>query len=134
MSGKKGHQSGYLRRADIILIFSSVLVAALLLLAGLIFKPGTSEDPVVRVYRDGNLIHECPLDSLNRVSLTDPDLGENILSVSGVGVCIESADCPGQDCVKAGVITQPGEEIICLPHRLVVRIENGEQQTDVVVY
>lgn len=45
------------------------------------------------------------------------------------------ADCPDQVCVHAGWLTDSAAPIVCLPHRLVIRLEQTAssiipQQTD----
>ena len=49
----------------------------------------------------------------------------NVVVISGGTVSVTEASCKNQVCVKHGVISRPGESIVCLPNRMVVRIENG---------
>ena len=52
------------------------------------------------------------------------------------GVWVESADCPTQDCVHTGHISRGGQSIVCLPARVIVRLEGGqkdESAPDVVI-
>lgn len=44
---------------------------------------------------------------------------------------IESADCPDKLCVRQRAISRAGQTIICLPHKLVIRI-TGESGVDAV--
>ena len=47
---------------------------------------------------------------------------------------MEKADCPDQVCVRHSAISRNGESIICLPHEVVVSIEDGESSgADAVV-
>lgn len=41
------------------------------------------------------------------------------------GVCVALSDCPSQDCVHTGAITRSGQSIVCLPARIVIRLEGG---------
>lgn len=41
------------------------------------------------------------------------------------GVRVEHADCPTQDCVHTGTIHREGQSIVCLPARIVIRLEGG---------
>ena len=41
------------------------------------------------------------------------------------GVRVAWADCPTQDCVRTGLITRSGQSIVCLPARIIVRLEGG---------
>ncbi|PKK39522.1 hypothetical protein ABB02_01236 [Clostridiaceae bacterium JG1575] len=52
--------------------------------------------------------------------------GENVLRVERETVKMIRADCPDQVCVTSfPTISQKGEQIICLPHKLIVEIEGG---------
>ena len=41
------------------------------------------------------------------------------------GVWVERSDCPTQDCVHTGHISRSGQSIVCLPARVVIRLEGG---------
>ena len=47
-------------------------------------------------------------------------------------VCIGESACPSQDCVHTGWISRAGEQIICLPNRLVISLTGGQQEFDAV--
>ena len=49
----------------------------------------------------------------------------NIVEIKGGTVSVTEASCKNQVCVRHGAISRSGESIVCLPNRLVVRIENG---------
>ena len=46
---------------------------------------------------------------------------------SGLGLYVAAADCPTQDCVHTGTITREGQSIVCLPARIIIRLEGGER-------
>jgi len=48
--------------------------------------------------------------------------GYNILNITSEGVSIVEANCPDQVCVRSSKITKPGQTIICLPHKLIVKL------------
>ena len=50
----------------------------------------------------------------------------NLISVIDGKIAMEAADCKDQICVHHKPISSKGESIICLPHRLVVEIDSGE--------
>jgi hypothetical protein len=53
----------------------------------------------------------------------------------GDEVRMVSADCPGGDCLKTGAIKNPGGIIVCVPHRLVVRLSSpGRPLVDATSY
>ena len=52
------------------------------------------------------------------------------VSLSPEGVRVEEADCPTQDCVHTGTITRAGQSIVCLPARIIIRLEGGPVDKD----
>ena len=60
--------------------------------------------------------------------------GTNTLVIENGSASMEKADCPDQVCVRHSAISRNGESIICLPHEVVVSIEDGESSgADAVV-
>lgn len=60
--------------------------------------------------------------------------GTNVIEVQSGKVRVSEADCPNQDCVEQGWISNAGQQIVCLPHKLVVNItdEDAASAYDVV--
>ena len=52
----------------------------------------------------------------------DADGGENVISISEGRGEVKSANCGNQVCVEHAPISQAGEQIVCLPHGLVVEV------------
>lgn len=48
----------------------------------------------------------------------------HLLATDG-GVQVSEADCPTQDCVHTGTIERGGQSIVCLPARVIIRLEGG---------
>ncbi len=48
----------------------------------------------------------------------------------GPGLYVAEADCPTQDCVHTGTITRAGQSIVCLPARIIIRLEGGAVDRD----
>ena len=110
-----------------------ILVTAVLLVAGSIYMytvlPGrsfgeSSANVVVRV--DGEIYGEYPLNS-NKVIELSTERGNNST------VWMEDADCPDKVCVKTGKIKNPGQTIVCLPHRTVIEITGDNADIDAAV-
>lgn len=66
----------------------------------------------------------------------ETEFGYNLLEFTEDGVKSIEASCPDKIDVKQGLITRPGETIVCLPNRLVVEIindtSNNVNEVDVV--
>ena len=62
------------------------------------------------------------------------DEGYNIVVIEDGQVYVSEADCPNQDCVNTGKVDGVGEQIVCLPHELIVEVvsDSEEPEYDVV--
>lgn len=129
----------FIRKADIILFFVLVLFSlagsALLSLHGnaIVNSSGSNSEPkaMVIIKSGGKLISEQPLseDAVLEIAAAEGSSRNNkkynIVSIKGGSVFVSEASCKNQVCVRHGVISRPGESIVCLPNRLVVSIEQG---------
>ena len=58
--------------------------------------------------------------------------GYNTLVIENGEVRLSAADCPNGLCVQTGKIRYAGQSIVCLPHKLAVRITGGASALDAV--
>lgn len=49
----------------------------------------------------------------------------NVIEIAGEKVRITEADCGDQVCVRRGWAEKDGDTIVCLPHKLVIEIQDG---------
>lgn len=73
---------------------------------------------------DGNTF-AMPL-SKDDVLTVASSAGTNVIEVQSGKVRVSEADCPNQDCVEQGWISNAGQQIVCLPHKLVVNITDED--------
>lgn len=104
---------------DKILIFG-VLIIAIVLWMILSFRE-TGKEAVV--YRDGEEIYRLDLGEETHLTLKSSEGQKNEIEIKGGKASVTSADCPDQICVKQGAISEKGETIVCLPHKLVIEIQ-----------
>lgn len=81
---------------------------------------GSGANVVVVHDADGNELR-FSLDQDARQTITT-SLGSNTVVVEGGSVHVEEADCSNHDCMKQGMINTPGQQIICLPHKLWIEV------------
>lgn len=82
------------------------------------------------IWSDGKLL--CTLDLLVAQTMTvDSQYGTNEVTVKDGAIAVTDADCPDGYCIARG-FCNGGAQIVCLPHRLVIRFL-GTQQIDGVV-
>lgn len=79
------------------------------------------------LYSDGSVSYQWYGTKPDLTALVPGKDAYNLLAVSGGRVWMEAADCRDQICVNHRPITGGGENIICLPHKLVVEMTGGTE-------
>lgn len=108
----------------------AAVIGCILLLAGaaavwLWLRPAPGH--VAEIYSDGALRYTVDLDRVRepqRLTVEGPR-GVNVILIEPGRIRVESADCPDQVCVNAGWLSDSASPIVCLPHRLVIRLTGG---------
>lgn len=110
----------------LIILIAAVILAVLLL-------PHSEKALTAQVVLDGEAILSCRLDELED-TLRFPVAGEYplVLELSSDGVLVVEAQCPGEDCMHTGMIARAGEQIVCLPNRVVVSLQGNGAAYDAV--
>ena len=111
-----------MRIADLCLIFAAVFCCSLLLLA-----PMPHGKEYLIIYDNGRMVEQIALTKSLVLSRKFPH--NEILIINGC-VSMIHADCPDQNCVKAGTICKSGQIIACLPNKLSFRIITEEAEID----
>ena len=70
--------------------------------------------------------------SEDRTVRIEGERGYNLLVIENGEAWLAEADCPNLLCVKTGRIRYAGQSIVCLPHKLAVRIMGGASSLDAV--
>ena len=109
-------------RADVLIAFIVLIAAAVLMFAFGIRKPEAAELRAV-IYIDGEIYDIADLPEYPEEILINGGRGANTVTVYPDGVAVTAADCPSLDCVRMGKIQYVNQSIICLPHRILVRLE-----------
>ena len=108
-----------LRKADFVLFFIFLAVAALIAAAPLMRSSGTKH--MVRVISGREVVGIYPLET--DIDIEVSQNGHlNIVSIQNNKVFMKSSDCKNQICVHTGEISQTGETIVCLPNSVIVEI------------
>ena len=117
-----------------ILIFAVLL--ALAVLAALVL-PRIKSGSTANIYRNGKCISSIDLDSVTEgysFTLEDEDGHINVVKVEPGRIRVSEANCPDKVCVNTGWISGGLKPIVCMPSKLVIRIENkaAEPEFDAV--
>ena len=108
-------------RMDLLLIIILLAAGGCLLFFRNRQVPGT----VIRIISDNELLTELPLDR-DDTFIVSNDLGTNTIIIENGQAHVIDADCPDKICEQMGLISKPGETIICLPHKLIVEVSDGQ--------
>ena len=119
---------------DKILLAVAVCVSVLgLILSGVLAQSSGADLCVVEV--NGSLYAKYALKEIISTKYIEirTEYGYNKIELSENGVKMIEADCPDQRCRGQVCLSQTGGMLVCLPHRLVVRL-TGADSADVVAY
>lgn len=119
MAQEKQTEAALWKRTDIKLILAILIIAVIwIFLSGLFGKAGSE----AVVYVDGAEQARYPLAVEAEITV-----GETNTFVIRQGQAqMIKAQCPDQICVHHKAVSKSGESIVCLPNRVVVEIEGGE--------
>ena len=113
------------------------VAAALLLSAGAALWLHNRPAPgkTANIYQDGVCIRSIDLSRVTgpETYSVETELGRNVIQIEPGRICILEADCPDQVCVHAGWLTGSAAPIVCLPHRLVIRLEDGSAANEIQI-
>lgn len=111
-----------MRRNDWLLL-GSVMTAACIML--FVYRLITTEGAYAAVVQEGVTTELYPLSENLEVVIETP-YGNNTLCIQDGAAFIMQADCPDKLCMKQKKISQNGESLICLPHRLVIQVQKAK--------
>lgn len=115
------------KKNDILLI-GSILVLALIAYAGIsIFQGVNTQNAEAVVLIDGEEYGRFPLDTnvVERIEMSDGSY--NVLVIEEGKADVTEASCPDGICVSHRAVSRQNQSITCLPNKLVVEIQNGEE-------
>ena len=84
-----------------------------------------------QILSDGQILRIVDLRIDQEFTVTSPEGGQNIISVSQGAIAVTDATCPDHYCMKRG-FCESGADIVCLPNRLVIRFLDN-QEIDAVI-
>ena len=125
MSAPRAEKNRRPRPGDAALVALAVVAA----LAGAIWLSaqgagtGAQDGLVVVCQSKDGFYRVDPLDEDVTYTVSTPN-GYNNVTIADGTVDVTSADCSNQVCVNTEPASQPGEQIVCLPHEVVIEVAN----------
>jgi len=107
-----------------ILILSLIVVSTLVVFGYKQYVKSSHRIAVVK--QDGKVIKTIDLDASKakqQINIPYKSDNFNLIEVDSGKIRFLDADCPDKICVKNGWISEPGESIVCLPHKTIINIE-----------
>lgn len=127
-------------RDHIATIVAGVVVIAVLMAAFIMLGPWhtTSNNELFVVVHDADGNEQRAALSKDTTLTVTTSLGHNVVVVEKGTAHMAEADCPHQNCVHQQPIDRPGQQIICLPHKVWVEVvgnghEGGQMDTNAVI-
>lgn len=122
-------------RGDRILIISIFILSVLLLLFlnCFLFSQPASD---VKIEINGKYYAQYSLKNLHEPKQVriETEYGYNLLLLEQGQVTVLESSCKDKLEMNAGTINRAGQQLVCLPNRLVVRLDGKDEQIDGVTY
>ena len=116
-----------------------LILIAVLLIGGIgfsVYSKHSTKSATAVIYIDGEIYQKIELEAVEKpYELSLPCSPKATLLIENGAVSFCEADCADKVCVNTGKLTKRGDTAACLPAKVVVVIENGEEKDiDVIVY
>lgn len=116
-----------MKKKDYIVIIGVLLVAVMIWTGfGQLWK---SDGSIVEVTVDGEVLGTYRLDQDQTVQIQET----NVLVIQNGKADMTDANCPDRLCVHQKAISKSGENIVCLPNKVIVTIIGTEESAEDVV-
>lgn len=124
-----------LKIGDRILIASIIIFSLLAMGLKMVNPSKDSKEVVIKVDGKIQMRYQLKPGTDSDFYQIVPYKGYNKVEIQGDRVRMLESDCDDQICVHQSWITEPGETILCLPHRVSISIiGNGDDELDHVNY
>ena len=125
-----------MKKKDIIII--AAVLAAALALFGVSQIAGGKEASTVVVTVEGREVLRRPLAMSDTYEIKQDDGAVNVIAVENGAVYMKEANCRDGLCIHQGKMKNAAKTLVCLPHKLVVRLEgdsapDGQDDLDVII-
>lgn len=117
----------YLALIIFIIVLAAGIVSCIVVLGIRVDKP------VARIYQNGVLIREIDLEAVSEshvITVEGENGSYNNILVEKGKISVIEASCPDHVCINQGTISDGITPIVCLPNKLVIKIENSENMAD----
>lgn len=118
----------FMKKKDILLIAGALVLALALYLVSQ-FSLGADASVVV-VTVDGEVTLRRPLVMEGSYEIRQEDGSLNVLTIEDGAVFMSEANCRDGLCIRQGKMKNGAKTIVCLPHKVVIRLEGDAPASD----
>lgn len=112
---------------DLLLLILLLVIGLLIPLGYQLFHRTTGNTVTITI--DGELWRTLPLSTDTTIDIPGRG-GTNTLCIKNGQASITEADCPDKLCVHQGSIQHNGESLVCLPHKVIVKVTANASERD----
>lgn len=81
------------------------------------------------IKRNDKVIRKINLTSLNKREVINiSGLHKATIAAEKNRICFLESDCPDKVCVKTGWLSHPGDIAVCLPNKIIIKLEQDKNQ------
>lgn len=124
---KKFHERKLIGKFDIAVIVGLVLISGVFYVIYRHFYDYEDVNAVICV--DGEEVSRVPLDE-DREFVFDEEKGV-VFEVKGGKIRFLNSGCPDKICVKTGFISKGGQNAVCLPNRIEIKIKKDTKDDEI---
>ena len=117
-----------MKKKDMIIIALALLCALALYLVSQVALGGEMTSVVVLL--DGEETLRKPLAVANTYEIAQEDGSVNVIRVENGAVWMQEANCRDGLCIRQGKMKNGAKTIVCLPHKLVVKLDGQAPVSD----
>ena len=120
------------KKWDIIVIILLIVLSFIPELIFVVLNRNHSNVTYAEITLEGKFYKKIPLSThsgQDEIEIKTKN-GYNLIKILNQSIGIIDADCKDKICVKAGFISKPGQNTICLPHKLMIEVKSDDSKKD----
>ena len=117
-----------MKKKDLIIVCAALILALGLYAVSQMSLGGAASSVVVML--DGEVVLRRPLAIEDSYTIEQEDGSRNVIRVEDGAVYMLEANCRDGLCIRQGKMKNGAKTIVCLPHKVVVRLEGDAPPTD----
>ena len=114
-------------------VFILLIICLILSFISFILIKMPSKGTIANIYKDGVCIKSIDLSKVTspyEINLTYDD-EVNIISVEKNKIAVIDANCNDKICINQGYISNTIAPIVCLPHKIIIKIEESPKISEI---